>query len=296
MPTGHRRKTTRPRDATGLQVYSARMPVDVDAVVISNTQLSDFYNVVALAAPDVARQARPGQFVMVKPDQGYDPLLRRPFSVFEILRDQDGEVTGLSLLNKRIGVTTRRLYDVAPGERVQCLGPLGQAFDAPAADQQAWMVAGGVGLAPFLTLAESLVEHSLTTRLFYGGRSADDLFYLETFESLGVTLELTTDDGTRGHHGLVTGPLQRALEATSPTTSVRLYSCGPTPMMRAVTELAAAHGRSTDVSLEQVMGCGLGGCYSCVVPVTESGQPTRFVRSCLQGPVFDGGRVDWNQL
>ena len=85
------------------------MPVDVDAVVISNTKRSDFYNVVAVAAPDVARQARPGQFVMVKPDKDYDPLLRRPFSVFEILRDPAGRVSGFSLLNKRIGVTTRRL-------------------------------------------------------------------------------------------------------------------------------------------------------------------------------------------
>ncbi|MBM40817.1 MAG: dihydroorotate dehydrogenase electron transfer subunit [Acidobacteria bacterium] len=272
------------------------MPVDVDAVVISNTKLSDFYNVVAVAAPDVARQARPGQFVMVKPDKDYDPLLRRPFSVFEILRDPAGRVSGFSLLNKRIGVTTRRLYDITPGERLQCLGPLGQAFESPAADQQAWMVAGGVGLAPFLTLAESLVERLAATRLFYGGRSADDLFYLETFEALGVRLELTTDDGSRGHPGLVTGPLHRALDETDKGISVRLYACGPTPMMQAVTELAATHGRSTDVSLEQVMGCGLGGCYSCVVPVAEPGQPTRFVRSCLQGPVFDGGRIDWDQL
>ncbi len=272
------------------------MPVDVDAVVISNTHLSDFYNVVALAAPDVARLARPGQFVMVKPDPGCDPLLRRPFSVFEVLRDSEGEVMGLSLLNKRIGVTTRRLYDVSPGERIQCLGPLGQAFEPPSPREQAWMVAGGVGLAPFLTLAESLAERGPQTRLFYGGRGADDLFYLDAFDTLGVTLELTTDDGSRGRPGLVTGPLRDALEETDPATPVRLYACGPTPMMRAVTELAAAHGRRTDVSLEQVMGCGLGGCYSCVVPVTQEGAATHFVRSCLEGPVFDGGLLDWDQL
>ena len=90
--------------------------------------------------------------------------------------------------------------------------------------------------------------------------------------------------------------LPRALGETDKGLSVRLSACGPAPMLQAVTALAATHGRSTDVSLEQVMGCGLGGCYSCVVPVAEPGQPTRFVRSCLQGPVFDGGRIDWDQL
>ena len=94
------------------------MPIDVDAAVISNTRLSDDYNVVALAAPEIALLARPGQFVMIKPSRGIDPLLRRPFSIFEILRNPGGAPTGISLLNKRIGVGTRLLYDVAPGSRI----------------------------------------------------------------------------------------------------------------------------------------------------------------------------------
>ena len=272
------------------------MPVDVDAVVTANTHLSDLYNVVALAAPDVATLATPGQFVMVKPDRGTDPMLRRPFSVFEILRGRDGTVTGLSLLNKRIGVTTRRLFDLARGDRVRCLGPLGRGFEVPDPAEPVWMVAGGVGLAPFLTLAEALAARGGDATLFYGGRGADDLFYLEQFERLGVDLRLTTDDGSRGRHGLVTLPLAEALAAADPARPLRICACGPTPMMRAVTELAATHGRRTDVSLEQIMGCGLGGCYSCVVPVRQAGAATHFVRSCLEGPVFDGGRLDWDQL
>ena len=102
------------------------MPVDVDAVVLSNARLSPDYNVLALAAPDIAIRAKPGQFVMVKPGRGDHPLLRRPFSVFEVLRDTEG-VTGLSLLNKRIGVTTRTLLGLEPGAAVRCLGPLGPA-------------------------------------------------------------------------------------------------------------------------------------------------------------------------
>ena len=94
---------------------------------------------------------------------------------------------------------------------------------------------------------------------------------------------------------MVTVPLGQALETAAPSRRISIYACGPTPMMRAVTALAATHGRSTDVSLEQLMGCGLGGCYSCVVPV-RGPAGTHFVRSCLDGPIFDGGSVVWEQL
>src|SRR3954464_6250623 len=104
------------------------MPIDVSAEVIGNTRLSADYNVLALAAPAIAAAAEPGQFVMVKAATGHDPLLRRPFSVFEILRDAQGAATGLSLLNKRIGVSTALLYSARPGQRVDCLGPLGRPF------------------------------------------------------------------------------------------------------------------------------------------------------------------------
>ncbi len=271
------------------------MPVDVDAVVLSNTQLSHDYNTVTLAAPRLADQAGPGQFVMVKATSGDDPLLRRPFSVFEILRDDEGRTTGISLLNKRVGVTTRALYALRVGDHVRCLGPLGQPFSLAAPPERAWMVAGGVGLAAFATLATSLRARQVDTTLFYGGRRADDLFSLEIFDALGVHLRLSTDDGSRGDHGNVTVPLRAAFASTDRATPVRVYACGPTPMMRAVTELAASEGRATDVSLEQVMGCGLGGCYSCVVPV-RGPAGTHFVRSCLDGPIFDGGSVVWEQL
>ena len=104
------------------------MPVDVAAEVIANRLLSPDYNVLALRAPEVARIAVPGQFVMVKAGQAHDPLLRRPFSVFEILRDEAGAPSGLSLLNKRIGPSTGLIYSATPGQRISCLGPLGRPF------------------------------------------------------------------------------------------------------------------------------------------------------------------------
>ena len=272
------------------------MPIDVDARIISNTRLSRDYSVVALAAPEIASLAEPGQFVMIKASAGVDPLLRRPFSIFEILRDREGAPTGISLLNKRIGVGTSLLYDATPGGHVGCLGPLGRPFQPVTPPAEAWMVAGGVGLAPFVTLAEGLLANGTKARLFYGARTGSDLTHVELFERLRVEPILATEDGSRGTRGFVTGPLEAALSTTPRSNDVRVYACGPTPMMRAVAKLAASYGRQCDVSLEQVMGCGLGGCYSCVVLTRTPAGPPHFVRSCLDGPVFDATRIVWDAL
>src|SRR5262245_3761983 len=268
---------------------------DVRAEVLSNTCLSPLYNVIALAAPEIAQQTQPGQFVMVKPTAGLDPLLRRPFSVFEIVRDPTGRVLGVSLLNKRVGVGTSLLYDARPGDHIGCLGPLGRPFvpvDPPA---EAWMVAGGVGLAPFVTLAEALAARRTSMTLFYGARTAADLYYADLFGALGARLVLTTEDGSQGERGRVSAPLERALNERRQTDDVTIYACGPTPMMSAVARLAARAKRPAFASLEPVMGCGMGGCYSCVVPVRQ-GARSHFVRSCLDGPVFDATAVVWDEL
>jgi dihydroorotate dehydrogenase electron transfer subunit len=267
------------------------MPLDVEAKVIRNTRLSSDYNVIALAAPEIAAAVAPGQFVMIKPGRGSDPLLRRPFSVFEILRE-NGRVEGLTLLSKRVGVTTRMLLEAVEGDVVSCLGPLGKPFEPVDPPAEAWMVAGGVGLAPFATLTDALVQRGTRTTLFYGARSGRELFYLEWFQSRGVRLVLTTEDGSTGERGRVTLPLERELKATS--ASVTVYACGPEPMLEAVAHVSARYGRRSQVSVERVMGCGMGGCYSCVIPVHEPGGGHHYVRSCLAGPVFTAADLVWD--
>ena len=264
------------------------MPVDIEARVIRNTRLSADYNVLALAAPEIAAAAAPGQFVMVRPGRGGDPLLRRPFSVFETLG-----ADGITLLSKRVGPSTTMLYDAVEGDIVACLGPLGRPFTPPEPPGEAWMVAGGVGLAPFATLAEALAARGTATTLFYGARSGAELFYLDWFEQRGVGLTLATEDGSRGDRGRVTVPLERALGARG-DRPVTLYACGPEPMLEAVATIAMAHGVPSQVSVERVMGCGMGGCYSCVIPVREHGGARHYVRACLGGPVFDGDAIDWS--
>jgi dihydroorotate dehydrogenase electron transfer subunit len=273
-------------------IYLPVVPVDVSATVLSNTQLSSDYNVLALAAPEIAERALPGQFVMVKTGERLEPLLRRPFSVFEVLNER-GTVIGLSLLSKRIGPSTALLFDAKPGDRVQCLGPLGRPFAPVAAPDEGWLVAGGVGLAPFATLAETLRSRNAAVKLYYGARRAAELFHLEAFERIGVKLVLTTEDGSRGERGRVTLPLERDLHARPAGASVMIYACGPEPMLAAVAKLSAMHNRPCQVSVERVMGCGVGGCYSCVIPVKTDGGKWHHVRSCLAGPVFRGEEILW---
>jgi dihydroorotate dehydrogenase electron transfer subunit len=272
------------------------MPVDVEASVLGNTRLSDDYNVLALDAPAIASQVQPGQFVMVKPGADGAPLLRRPFSVFEILRDAAGEPTGITILNKRIGVGTGLLFDLDAGDRLPCLGPLGRPFTLPAPGVDAWLVAGGVGLGPFATMAETLGARGVSTTLFYGARRAEDLHYADWFATRGVRVVTATEDGSAGARGFITVPLEHELRGLAEGRTIAIYACGPTPMMRAVAALAARFGHDVEVSLEQTMGCGLGGCYSCVVRVKQDGRAPHFVRSCLAGPTFKAGDIVWEEL
>ncbi len=270
------------------------MPIDVSANVIANRPLSSDYNVLALAAPAIAAIAAPGQFVMLKPAAGMDPLLRRPFSVFEILRNARGDATGLTILSKRIGASTVRLYDAREGQRIDCLGPLGRPFTIVDPPSEAWMIAGGVGLAPFASLAQALRARGVTSTLFYGARRAAELFYLDFFQSLGVELVLTTEDGSLGERGRIVAPLDRRLAAQGPSTAVMIYACGPEAMLAATARTAMQYGRRCEVSVERIMGCGLGGCYSCVVPMRGDDGLFHQVRSCLAGPVLPGEQILWD--
>ena len=269
------------------------MPVDVDAEVIANRPLSTAYNVVTLAAPAIAAASAPGQFVMIKPGVTCDPLLRRPFSVFEIVRDHQGAAAAITLLSKRIGPTTSLIYDARPGQVMACLGPLGRAFTIVEPPVEAWMIAGGVGLAPFATLAESLRARGVATTLFYGARTDGELFYLDFFRARDVRLVLTTEDGSAGEPGRIVAPLDRALAARPPAAPVMIYACGPEGMLAATARTAIRYNRPCQVSVERIMGCGLGGCYSCVVPMRgDDGRP-HHVRSCLAGPVLAADQVVW---
>ena len=268
-------------------------PVDIDATVIANARLSRDYSVLSLAAPEVGRRTQPGQFVMVKPAGVTDPLLRRPFSVFEVLRDADGEVTGVSILNKRAGRSTNKLYELEAGDVVSCLGPLGVPFTPVAAPIEgvdgrrrrrpravchARRIAGRVAHAGHAVLRRAHRRRTVLSRFLRTPR-----------HHAGAGHRGRRTGGVKGR---VTAPLEAALKTVGPAGAM-VYACGPEPMLEAVAKLAARYHQPSQVSVERVMGCGLGGCYSCVVPVKHGDEHANLVRSCISGPVFDGAELVW---
>lgn len=247
--------------------------------------------VLTFDSPEIANAARPGQFLMLAASTGIEPLLRRPMAVYEIL-EHEGVPAGFSVLVERTGKGTTLMSAMCPGVEVDVLGPLGSAFHTPAdASAEAVLVMGSTGSAPFPSFAKSLVRAGHATRAFIGGRTREHLLCADDFAALDVPVTLATDDGSIGHHGLVTEPLIEYLDSRDPRVAV--YSCGPTAMMRAVDAIVAARGLPHQVSLEAPMACGIGVCLSCVVPTVEGESGWRYRRICREGPVFDARTLFW---
>jgi dihydroorotate dehydrogenase electron transfer subunit len=234
--------------------------------------------VLHLARCEALASCRPGQFVMLRGEWGRDPLLPRAFSVMAVRQGSIAEI-----LVKTIGRATSLLEVARPGARLQVLGPLGTTFPAPTADRTDWLIAGGVGLAPLLFQAEMAARAgtAATTRLFYGGRTVNDLVLLDRLGRAGVELALTTEDGSRGTPGRVTAALEAALDAEGSRPT--LFACGPDPMLHAVARIARARGLKTYLSLEGEMACGIGVCLGCAVATIS--KPYRY--TCTEGPVID---------
>ena len=246
-----------------------------------------------LAAPLVAETSRPGQFVHVRMADRVDPLLPRPFSIagagqHSVSRESDI----LEILVKRRGKATRLLTELEAGAELTVLGPIGNHFEPCAGTRTLWMVAGGIGVAPFFFLSTCLAAErtDLQLRLFYGSRSAKDAVDLSAVRELGVAVELASEDGSRGRRGLVSELTRQLLEEQVPD-GLEILACGPHPMMLEIAHQARQAGVPCSASLENFMACGLGVCQGCVVPVKGPDGAVVYERVCREGPVFDAQRL-----
>ncbi|HET7293099.1 MAG TPA: dihydroorotate dehydrogenase electron transfer subunit [Vicinamibacteria bacterium] len=264
------------------------MPQNLDVALVERVPLDGPYTTLTFRHPVVARDARPGQFVMIKAGLSADPPLRRPFSILAT----DAAAGTFSIFLKAVGSESRALAAMETGELAQCLGPLGRPFAPPPLGTEALMVAGGYGIAPFLMLSRDLMGAGGAGRVFYGGRTASDLHLRQPFDALGVPLVPATEDRSLGHPGRVTEPLERYLD--SARGPAQLYACGPDAMLHAVARIAEARGLPCQVSLDPWMGCGVGTCLGCVVWTQRAEEPrARYRCACTEGPVFDASIVVW---
>jgi len=258
---------------------------------------------VRFGCPELAAKILPGQFLMVRGTSG-EPLLGRAFAMYDVICDAAGNPAEVSIVFHTIGKMTGLLSRVVEGEKLVVWGPLGNGF-LPEETEHLVMVAGGIGQTPFLAVAKEVLgiqrygdrvpAAASRVTLCYGARSATHHAGVDDFLAAGVDVRLATDDGSAGHHGLVTELLTQVVAecGDSAGQQLRVICCGPEPMMEAVATYCGDAGIRCHVSLETPMACGLGICFSCVARVTQADGSWDFKRTCVDGPVFDARQLVW---
>jgi dihydroorotate dehydrogenase electron transfer subunit len=281
--------------------------------VLENVPISQDTYRLRLDGARMAAAIRPGQFLMIRPasPSATDPLLGRPFALYDVVRNGAGQPVALDVVYLVLGRGTTALAACQSGDRLSVWGPLGNGFGPPPLGPVVF-VAGGIGQTPFLALgrwwlgqvpfgetSEADLEFdakrgafATSVTLLYGVRTAALAAGVEDFRGAGIAVELATDDGTAGYHGFVTDLLAQRLERGQ--RPARVVGCGPPAMLAALSRLVARHAVSCDLSLENHMACGFGACFSCVAPIRQSDGTTDLRRVCVEGPIFPASVVDWS--
>jgi len=310
--------------------YYADQAVQQSVEIVENVRLAKDTYRVRFRAPELARRIVPGQFLMLRLADVNDPLIGRPLALYDTVAGTDGQPESVDVVYLVKGKLTSRLWQMQPGQRLDVWGPLGNGFCAevgarsqepgarnqithhspltthsypPVPTEHLIMVAGGIGQTPFLALAQEAlhkkrygdpprdVPRALHVTFCYGARTADYLAGVEDFQRLGIDVRLATDDGSRGHHGLVTDLLTQTLGEHHGRP--RIVCCGPEPMMEAVAGIAHESHVPCEVSLETPMACGVGICFTCVAKVRQADGSWDYKRTCVDGPVFDAALIEW---
>jgi dihydroorotate dehydrogenase electron transfer subunit len=255
------------------------------APVISNIEALPGTYLVWLEALEIAREAKPGQFVMIQ--CGGDTTLPRPLSIHRVDSGQ------LALLFSIVGKGTRRLSQIKKGKTLNIFGPLGNGFRIEPRSRNLLLVAGGMGIAPLYFLAETAAGEGKKVTLINGARSRDFLMPVSLPQRLfnagvhpaSVNVIYATDDGSEGFKGLATQLIPHYMEGID-----QVFACGPAAMYKSMAQMPELKGKNVQLSLEIMMGCGVGVCYGCTIR-TKSG----LRQVCKDGPVFEMGEIRWGE-
>ena len=271
--------------------------------ILENERIArDTYRI-RLDDPTMARAILPGQFLMIRPASGNDPLLGRPFALYDVARDDSCLPNAIDVVYLILGRGTAVLSRLRPGDLVTAWGPLGNGFEAPP-DGPVVFVAGGIGQTPFLALgrwwlgradygegAAFTARRPKSATLLYGVRSGDLAAGVDDFEAAGISVELATDDGSAGHKGYVTDLLARRLERGERPSKV--VGCGPPAMLEVLSKIVERYDIPCDLSMENHMACGFGACFSCVASIRQGDGSVDLRRVCVEGPIFPSRDVVW---
>lgn len=265
-------------------------PVQVRGTVLTVRPV-DAYYAMTLVAPAIAARFRPGQFITLAvggPDTSM--MLSRAFSVHDVRPDHGGTVEFVFAVQGRgtHWLAERRARDV-----LDVTGPLGRPFPLPRDPANCLLAGGGYGSAPLFALSARLRERGCEVDFLLGASTGDRVFGALTARRTGRSAAITTEDGSLGSRGVVTDLLDQVIH--DGRTDV-IYACGPMPMLRQITVLARRYDIPVQVAVEEAMACGVGVCMTCVLPVIGSDGITRMSRSCVDGPVYRGEQVRWDDI
>jgi dihydroorotate dehydrogenase electron transfer subunit len=277
---------------TRLQTVEGRPgdgPVRVVAEVLARRR-EGAYHTLSISAPDIAERARPGQFVELAV-QAPQTLLRRPFSIAKVSRSGPAAGT-VDVVFDAHGPGTDWLARLSTHDTVDVVGPLGSGFPLPQQKVSCLLIGGGYGVAPLFMLAEELTRAGLRVDMIVGAASQDRIFNAIEAKRITASVTFTTEDGSFGTRGRVTDVLDEVVASCG--TGV-VYACGPNPMLRAVSEACRELELPCQVAVEEHMACGVGVCWTCVLPIRTKDGGVRMKRACIDGPVFNGAKVAWDE-
>ena len=255
--------------------------------IASNERLRNGYYALMLNAPTIAEECIPGQFVLLRGLVDGWPYLRRPFSVYS----SDSEST-IEIVYKVVGRATSIMSQMKAGEKFDVIGPLGKGFTPGEECSHAIGVAGGIGIPPVAYYCRKYVGLYGRTTLVVGAPTQDELLIPVGLVVEGIKIATYTEDGSKGSCGTALDGLAGLIEAADfDPGSAEVVACGPREMLSEVAGLCLRRGVGCQVCVEEVMACGVGACLSCAVPARAGG----YLHACKDGPVFDGGEIDWGR-
>jgi len=268
------------------------MALQVDGEVVSMRRVGA-YNLMSVTAPGIPELTKPGHFVALSVGGPTSAnLLRRAFSVYKV--SERGLYGGtIEIVFAAHGPGTQWMSTLQRGDSLNIVGPLGKPFALPREPVNCLLIGGGYGSAPLTMLADSLQERGCRVDMVLGAATADKLFAVLESRRTASSVTVTTDDGSSGVPGRVTDVLD---EVVGRTGAEVIYACGPMGMLAAVAKYAEANALYSQCAVEEAMACGIGVCMTCVLPVIGDDGKTRLVRSCVEGPVFRGDRVRWDDV